>query len=109
MHLLGRTAKATATLPDGTIRPLLSVPDWDFNWQGYYLYAKPVRLPAGTRVDCEWTFDNSADNPANPSRPPRRVRFGEQTTDEMGALVLDVIPAAGGRVGDAGAGPAMGR
>lgn len=92
MHLLGRTVKATATLPDGTIRQLLSIDDWDFNWQGYYQFATPPRLPAGTRVDAEWTFDNSADNLANPNTPPRRVRFGEQTTDEMGVLILDVVP-----------------
>ena len=95
MHLLGRTVTATATFPDGTIRPLLSIADWDFNWQGYYQYATPLRLPAGTRLDAEWTFDNSADNPANPSAPPKRVRFGEQTTDEMGAVILDVIPGTG--------------
>jgi mono/diheme cytochrome c family protein len=93
MHLLGRTVKVTATLPDGTIRPLLSIVDWDFNWQNYYQYQTPVLLPAGTRVDAHWTFDNSAANPANPSIPPKRVVFGEQTTNEMAALLLDVIPA----------------
>ncbi len=92
MHLLGRTVSAIATLPDGTELPLLSISDWDFNWQGYYQPAARVNLPAGTRVDCEWTFDNSSGNPANPSNPPKRVKFGEQTTNEMGALVMDVIP-----------------
>lgn len=93
MHLLGRTVTATATLPDGTVRPLLTIDDWDFRWQGYYLYRKPMRLPAGTRLEARWTFDNSAGNARNPSTPPARVRFGEQTKDEMGALVLDVVPA----------------
>lgn len=91
MHLLGRTITATATLPDGTVKPVLSIRDWDFAWQSYYQYAEPMRLPAGTRLEARWTFDNSADNPDNPSNPPRRVRFGEQTTDEMGVLILDVI------------------
>jgi hypothetical protein len=50
-----------------------------------------MHFPAGTRVDCQWTFDNSAENPFNPSSPPKRVRFGEQTVNEMGALVMDVI------------------
>jgi mono/diheme cytochrome c family protein len=92
MHLLGRTVTTTATFPDGTSRPLLSIADWDFNWQGYYQYAQPLLLPAGTRLDAEWTFDNSAGNPANPSSPPKPVNFGEQTTDEMGVVLLDVIP-----------------
>lgn len=98
MHLIGRTVKTTATLPDGTTQSLLTVNDWDFNWQTYYQYTHPVRLPAGTKIDAEWTFDNSAANPTNPSNPPRRVRFGEQTTDEMGVVILDVIPLGrGGR------------
>ena len=95
MHLLGRTMTATATLPDGTVKPVLTIRDWDFAWQSYYQYAEPLRLPAGTRLQATWTFDNSADNPDNPSDPPRRVRFGEQTTDEMGVLILDVIEPDG--------------
>lgn len=92
MHLIGHTVKMTATLPDGTIKPLISIPDWDFNWQNYYQYAEPVHLPAGTKLNGRWTYDNSADNPANPSRPPKRVTYGEQTTNEMAILILDVIP-----------------
>jgi mono/diheme cytochrome c family protein len=91
MHLLGRTVNLTATLPDGTMEPILSISDWDFNWQGYYQPTQRLHLPAGTRMDCVWTFDNSSQNPVNPSSPPKRVRFGEQTTDEMGALIMDVI------------------
>lgn len=97
MHLIGRTVQLTATLPDGSVRRMLSISDWDFNWQGYYQPASSLRLPGGTRLDCQWTFDNSADNPANPSHPPKRVRFGEQTTNEMGALVVDVIYPPGRR------------
>ena len=93
MHLIGRTVKVTATLPDGTSQSLISIGDWDFNWQHYYQYATPLRLPAGTRLDGRFTYDNSADNPANPSQPPRRVTYGEQTADEMAIVVLDVIPA----------------
>ncbi len=95
MHLIGRTVKATATLPDGTRLPLLSIGDWDFNWQGYYQYGKPLHLPRGTRLEAEWSFDNSAANPRNPSSPPRTVVFGEQTVNEMGVLVLDVIAPPG--------------
>jgi hypothetical protein len=92
MHLIGRTMKLTATLPDGSIVPLLSIGDWDFNWQHYYQFATPVPLPAGTRLDGRWTYDNSAANPANPNTVPIRVTFGEQTINEMAIAVLDVIP-----------------
>lgn len=84
MHLLGKEMKATATLPDGSIRPLIWIKDWDFNWQGQYLYADPVALPRGTRIDVEAYYDNSADNPLNPNSPPQQVTWSEQTTDEMG-------------------------
>jgi hypothetical protein len=92
MHLLGRTCRTIATTPDGKAIELLNIKDWDFRWQGYYQCKTPVHLPAGTKVETVWTFDNSADNPAQPSQPPKRVLFGEQTTDEMGAMVLDVVP-----------------
>jgi hypothetical protein len=91
MHLIGRTIHAEATLPNATKVPLISILDWDFNWQYYYQYAKPVHLPAGTKIDVRWTYDNSASNPANPSKPPRRVTYGEQTTDEMAFLIFDTI------------------
>ncbi|QOV91439.1 EF-hand domain-containing protein [Humisphaera borealis] len=93
MHLIGRTCTATATLPGGKKINLLTIADWDFRWQGYYQCKTPVRLPAGTMVECVWTFDNSAENPSQPSNPPKRVRFGEGTTDEMGAIVMDFVPA----------------
>jgi Flp pilus assembly protein TadD/mono/diheme cytochrome c family protein len=94
-HYLAREMKASATFPDGTVTPLLSIKDWDFDWQEEYWYAVPVRLPQGTRIDMEFTYDNSADNPRNPSRPPQRVTWGEQTTDEMAEVHLRIVPAKG--------------
>jgi hypothetical protein len=92
MHLIGRTVHVTARLPDGTSRPIIDIDDWNFNWQYYYQFSTPLRLPAGTRLEGRWTYDNSSGNPANPSRPPRRVTYGEQTTNEMAILTLDLMP-----------------
>jgi hypothetical protein len=83
MHLLGRQIKVTARTPTGETIPLVWIKDWDFNWQGGYAFVEPVRLPKGSKVQVEAEYDNSADNPNNPSSPPKRVRWGEQTTDEM--------------------------
>ena len=94
-HYLAREVEATATLPDGSVIPLLSIKDWDFNWQEEYWYAVPLRLPEGTRVDLEFTYDNSASNPRNPSHPPQRVTWGEQTSDEMAEIHLRVVAADG--------------
>ena len=83
MHYVGKEIKATAVLPSGQVIPLISIRDWDFNWQGQYRYAKPIDLPAGTRIDMEAIYDNSASNPHNPNSPPKPVEWGEQTTNEM--------------------------
>src|SRR5262249_12767182 len=91
-HNLARKVEGFATLPDGTTKWLLRVSDWDFNWQGVYRYATPVSLPAGATVVMRWTYDNSEDNPRNPNRPPRRVSFGQRTSDEMSELWFQVVP-----------------
>jgi Flp pilus assembly protein TadD len=36
----------------------------------------------------DYAYDNSAQNPANPAKPPIRVRFGQRSRDEMGTLTL---------------------
>lgn len=83
MHLLGRSMRATATLPDGAVRTLVDVPEWHYSWQDEYYFERPFMLPAGTRLDVAAVWDNSAANPSNPSSPPRRVTWGDGTTDEM--------------------------
>ena len=92
-HYLCKDMKVDAYLPDGSVQPLIWIKDWDFNWQGAYRYASSVKLPKGTRLEMQYTYDNSAANPHNPSNPPREVKFGEQTTNEMAfafvSLTLD--------------------
>jgi mono/diheme cytochrome c family protein len=83
MHYLGKTMQVMATAPDGSVVPLVRIDDWDFRWQSQYLYAQPIRLAKGTKIDLHAVYDNSAANVRNPSDPPKRVTFGEQTTDEM--------------------------
>ena len=85
-------AEGVATLPDGSTKRLLSITNWDFNWQGVYRYATPVSLPAGTTVTMRWTYDNSPDNPFNQNRPPKRVTYGQRTSDEMSELWFQVVP-----------------
>lgn len=90
MHLLGREMKVEAVYPDGTVRPLIYIDDWDFHWQGSYAFTQPVPLPGGTRIDVTAIYDNSPDNKRNPSAPPRAVGWGEGTTDEMCIAFLRV-------------------
>jgi hypothetical protein len=83
MHLVGRQIKVTMTPPGGPPEVLIAIRDWDYNWQETYYFKEPLRLKAGTRFDIEGVYDNSGKNPFNPNDPPKLVRFGEQTTNEM--------------------------
>jgi hypothetical protein len=91
-HYICREMLGYAVLPDGKRRTLIHIPDWNFNWQEQYTYPAPIRLPAGTRVEMEFTYDNSDANPRNPRHPPQRVTYGPASTDEMAGLHLEVIP-----------------
>jgi len=82
MHLRGKDFRYTAHFPDGKKEILLNLPDYDFNWQHRYTFAKPLTLPKGTTIECVAHFDNSAANPANPDSS-KTVRWGDQTWEEM--------------------------
>jgi Flp pilus assembly protein TadD len=91
-HNLGRQMHAEATRPDGSVVPLITIDDWDFRWQDVYRYAHPIPLPKGTRLSMQYVYDNSAANPRNGSHPPKRVVWGQNTTDEMGDLWVQLVP-----------------
>jgi len=93
MHLRGAAFRYDLVLPGGERTRLLDVPRYDFNWQLNYRLRDPLDVPAGARLDCTAWYDNSADNPANPD-PTRRVRFGEQTHDEMMIWYVEWISLA---------------
>lgn len=90
-HLLCKEIQVNATLPDGSDLPLIWIKDWDWNWQEQYQYASPISIPRETIVHMRFRYDNSAENPHNPSNPPRRVRFGEQTSDEMALVFFQIL------------------
>ncbi|HWX19917.1 MAG TPA: hypothetical protein VN578_08440 [Candidatus Binatia bacterium] len=91
-HYLGKRLKMTATLPDGGVKTLLFIKNWDFAWQDRYFFRQLVPLPQGTRLDVEIHWDNSAENPRNPSNPPVPVTWGEESKDEMGSISLIAVP-----------------
>ena len=92
MHFRGSRFSYTAEYPDGHKEVLLSIPHYDFNWQTEYRFAKPVRLPAGTRITGVAGFNNSASNPHNPD-PTSDVRWGDQSWDEMLVGYISYTPA----------------
>jgi hypothetical protein len=91
-HYICKDVKGWATLPSGQRVWLIWIDNWDFDEQEQYRYADPVALPTGTRVEMEFTYDNSVANPHNPSLPPKRVTWGASSTDEMAGLHIQVIP-----------------
>ena len=90
-HYRAREIRGTATLPDGTIRLLMLIKDWDFRWQHVYRLETPTRLPKGTRLSMEFSYDNSADNVRNPVLPPAQVWWGQRSRDEMGDLWFQLV------------------
>lgn len=92
MHYLGKSVQVYATTPDSNRKWLIRIDDWDFNWQDDYSYADPPQLPAGTEITMRYVFDNSSDNVFNPNMPPKRVTYGLGSSDEMGDLILQVLP-----------------
>jgi tetratricopeptide (TPR) repeat protein len=92
-HYLAREVSGFARLPDGTIKWLIYIKDWDFRWQDVYRLHTPLALPAGATLEMNYTYDNSAANVRNPHRPPQRVTFGQTTSSEMGNLWIQVMTA----------------
>ena len=91
-HYVGKDVQGYATLPDGSRKWLLWIRDWDFAWQAVYPLAHPLSLPRGSVLHMRIAYDNSEGNVRNPSHPPKRVRAGNRSTDEMGHLWVQVLP-----------------
>ena len=95
-HYLGHVLEAYATLPSGERKPIIRIANWDPNWQSIYRFREPLFLPKDTVISMRYHYDNSAGNVRNPNHPAKRVKAGNQATDEMGHLWLEVLPAGAG-------------
>jgi mono/diheme cytochrome c family protein len=87
-HSLGRQLAMTAQLPDGSTRGLLRIDQWNPAWPDTYYFTAPVKLPQGTSLRVEITYDNSTENPRNLFSPPRRVGWGRTAVGEVGGITL---------------------
>lgn len=91
-HLIGTSWKVYAVCPGNDTVPLIEIPQWDFNWQGFYHFPRLIRLPVGSWLYAEATYDNRASNPNNPNSPPATISWGEGTTDEMYLCYFGFVP-----------------
>ncbi len=96
MHLLGKSIKSFFIKPNGDTTILVDIPEWDFHWQSFYQFQKPLLVPAGSVLHGVATYDNTINNPNNPNNPPKLVTQGEGTDDEMFLIyfsVTDFVPS----------------
>jgi hypothetical protein len=82
-HLICKNWLVYGKTPSGDTIPFIKIDNWDFHWQGFYTFQKLIFFPKGSTFYGVATYDNTANNPHNPSSPPQDVTAGEATTDEM--------------------------
>lgn len=92
MHYIGREAIFSVRLPNGKKRELAHITDWDLDWQSIYALREPMHIPAGSRLEAVFSYDNSAKNPANPHNPPQDIKWGWASEEEMAEIWLGIIP-----------------
>lgn len=98
MHLIGKMFLAYALSPAGDTIPLIRINKWDFRWQYFYTFKKMVKIPAGSIIHVEGTYDNTEKNVNNPYFPPRVIvdrgdKFDSmKTTNEMLQFIITYLP-----------------
>lgn len=91
MHQLGKSFKAFAITPAGDVIPLVSIPVWRFNWQLTYAFPSLLKIPEGSIIYVQATYDNTAGNPLNPNTPPKAVKNGWGVKDEMLNFIIEYV------------------
>lgn len=91
-HLLGKSWLVHGETQNNDTIPIISIPHWDFEWQGFYFFDYIKKLPAGTRIKAWAEYDNSSSNPHNPNNPPQLITAGLNTSDEMFLVYFHYLP-----------------
>lgn len=82
MHFRGKDMQYSVKYPDGRDEVLLNVPKYNYEWQLNYEFASPPKIPAGSVITVRAHYDNSPNNPKNPT-PDQEVVWGQQSWNEM--------------------------
>lgn len=88
MHYIAMDMDVDVTPPGGDTRPLIKVRYYDYGMQTLYTLAEPIELPAGTRINVRAFYENSLDNPNNPSIDMAPVPYGPAPAGEIVSVVL---------------------
>ena len=81
-HKLGKTMRFERTSLAKETSCVLDVPKWDFNWQLFYFYEKPLEFLPGDQLNLACHYDTTTQNAS--------VAWGEGTSDEMCVMLLYV-------------------
>lgn len=103
MHKLGQTFWLQIERVDGSIDRFFEISQWDFDWQGYYVFQSPVTLSPGDQLRMHCSFNNRAqDQPLEGGQPrtPVDVMWGEGSADEMCTVSMYVNGIAEPNAGD---------
>ncbi len=95
-HYLGKDWEIFAVTSSGDTINIIQIEEWDFNWQGSYTFDRMKKIPAGSIVHVNATYDNTLNNPYNPNNPPQTMTWGEGTTDEMYLVAMSYVPYQAG-------------
>ncbi len=91
MHLIGKKIHVFGVSPAGDTIPVIKINNWDFQWQMNYRFRTPLIAEGGSTFYAIAEYDNTLNNPHQPSNPPRDVSRGEGTTDEMMLVFLTYV------------------
>ena len=99
MHLLGKTFLAYAVTLQGDTIPLIKIDDWNFRWQYFYTFKKMLKIPAGSEIVVEASYDNTTNNKDNPFNPPQLIterinkngKGSMKASDEMLQFIINYL------------------
>ena len=86
MHTMGNRFSLALNPGASDEQVIFEIPQWDFNWQGRYQYATPIRVLEGdvVRISCTWHKGTG--------EAQKYTLWGEGTQDEMCLSSLTVLP-----------------
>jgi hypothetical protein len=91
LHVFGKSIRTFAITPDSDVIPLLKISDWDFDWQMTYEFKDLVKIPKGSIIYAEATYDNTLENQRNPFNPPKEIGYGWSTSSEMMNVIFQFV------------------
>ncbi|MFM7051244.1 MAG: hypothetical protein ACKOYN_03795 [Planctomycetota bacterium] len=93
-----RGVTAEVVDPSQCVTRVLDVPDFRMSLAEPWTLEKPLRVTRGSSVVMRFRFDNTAQNPQQPTRPPARVTGGlpPMGEDALGVMLYAEAPSGAG-------------